>query len=457
MRAKSKFTAIILASGSGVRFKGDLPKQFAKLAGLPVIIHTLKAFQFNKSIAEIVLVTRQEYVEELWGLAGRNQLSKVKKIVVGGGSRQESSMIGISACGEDTGYVLIHDAVRPFVSQTIIDDLVKAAIKQRAVDTVIASADTIVEINKAHFIEKIPDRSVLRRGQTPQAFEYKLIREAHKKALEAGIDNSTDDCSLVLRLGYPVYTVPGDDENIKITYPLDLQIADKLFQMKRHKIKEATSKKDIQSLKEMVFIVIGGTSGIGKAISDELRKYGARIYALSRKSSPSFDVTDPVSIARTFKSIWRNESRVDCVINSAGLLIRREVEFMEVDEWDEIYNTNIKGAFLVAKGAIPYLKRQNSGSIIFLGSSSYTRGRRGYAAYSSSKAALVNYCQALAEELLDYNIRVNVLSPSRVDTPMRRKTFGNEDPKSLLSSEDIAKECLKIIFTETTGSVFDVA
>ncbi|HMK49956.1 MAG TPA: 2-C-methyl-D-erythritol 4-phosphate cytidylyltransferase [Thermodesulfovibrionales bacterium] len=457
MHRTGKTTAIILASGSGIRFRGDLPKQFAKLAGLPVVVHTLKAFQMNRHVSDIVIVTLAEYIEELWSLVGKNQLSKVRKIVVGGQTRQDSSSIGLKSCDEDTKYVLIHDAVRPFISQGIIDDLVDAVQKYRAVDTVVPSPDTIVSIDRDNNITDIPDRSLLRRGQTPQAFEFSLIRNAHERAMKDGVVNSTDDCSLVLKLGYPVRAIPGEEENIKITYPLDIQIADKLFQMKSLKIHSAPTRKELERLKGMVFVIIGGSSGIGKAIADELKKYHAKVYPLSRKVKPSLDVTNLRSIKKAFSEIWKAEQKIDFIINSAGLLLRRDVEFMDIGEWDAVYDTNIKGAYLTAKAAIPLLKQQSHGSMLFIGSSSYTRGRRGYAAYSSSKAALVNFCQALAEELLGHNIKVNVLSPSRVNTPMRFSNFGKEDPRSLLPPEKVAAEVLKIIFSDTTGSVFDIS
>ena len=457
MSGTDKTTAIILASGSGIRFKGDLPKQFVKLAGLPVIVHTLKAFQMNKQVTDIIIVTLSEYIEELWGLVGKNQLSKVKKIVIGGDTRQESSMIGLKSCDEDTKYVQIHDAVRPFISQRIISDLLGAVRKYKAVDTVIPSPDTIVKIDHENNIIDIPDRSFLRRGQTPQAFEFKLIKNAHDRAVKNGVVNSTDDCSLVLKLGDPVYTVSGEEENIKITHPLDIQIADKLFQLRNLKVHASPTSKELERLSGMVFIIIGGSSGIGEAIANELKKHNATVYPLSRKIEPSLDVTHLESIKRAFKEISTNEQKIDYIINSAGLLLRRDVEFMDTKEWDAIYNTNIKGAYLTAKAAIPILKRQKHGSMLFIGSSSYTRGRRGYAAYSSSKAALVNFCQALAEELLEHNIKVNVLSPSRVNTPMRLNNFGREDPRSLLPPEKVAREIIKIIFTDTTGSVFDIA
>lgn len=417
------------------------------------MIHTLKPFEMCNEISEIIIVTLSGYIEKVWELVNRYQLSKVKKVVIGGNTRQESSKIGIDCCGEDTNYVLIHDAVRPFISVEILKNVIKAVKKYKAVDTVIPSADTIVEVDHEGFIKQIPNRASLRRGQTPQAFDYELIQKAHIKALEDGITNSTDDCFLVLRLGHSVFTVKGSEENIKITFPIDLHIADKLFQLKTASFKNTLAHK---KLKNKIFLIIGGTSGIGLSIKNELERYSAKVYALSRKTNPSIDVRNFDSVEKAIRYIWNIKQRIDCIINSAGQLIRKNVEFMELEEWDDIFDTNIKGCFYVAKASIPFLKKQGGGKLFFIGSSSYTRGRGGFAAYSSSKAALVNFCQALAEELFDYNIKVNVISPSRVNTPLRYKNFGKEDPKTLLSPDYVAKQSIKAILTDTTGSVFDI-
>jgi 2-C-methyl-D-erythritol 4-phosphate cytidylyltransferase len=152
--------------------------------------------------------------------------------VAGGETRQESSKIGLDCCDKKTKYVLIHDGVRPFISNETINELIASVETHKAVDTVIPSADTIVQINKNNFIDTIPDRSFLRRGQTPQAFEYQLIKKAHQAALNGNIKNSTDDCALVMQMSHPVFTVMGDKQNMKITYPIDLHIADKLFQLR---------------------------------------------------------------------------------------------------------------------------------------------------------------------------------------------------------------------------------
>jgi len=446
-------TAIILAAGRGERFANDTPKQFAKLAGLPVVVHTLKVFQRNKSIHKVVVVTNKNNIEKIWEYVRKYDLSKVCKVCAGGQTRQESCYIGLMCCPEKTDYVLIHDAVRPFVDDRIIFDLISAVKKYRAVDTAIPSADTIIKINDCNFIEEIPDRNYLRRGQTPQAFEYNLIFDAHKKAIEDGIKNATDDCSLVLRLNKPVYVVNGDEHNIKITYPIDMHIADKLFQLKTTSF--AGSAKNFSFTGKTV-VIIGGTSGIGLSLAKLLQAKKAKVFKLSRHTEIKIDITSFESIQKAFDIILKKSGRIDILINCAGDLIRKDVVFTDEKEWDYIYNANIKGAFLLSKVLIPIFKRQGGGHLMFIGSSAYTRGRAGYAAYSSSKAALVNFTQALAEEVVDFGIKVNIINPSRVATPLRFKNFGEEDPKTLLKPDFVAEKIIEALSKDTTGSVFEI-
>ncbi|MGB7291877.1 MAG: 2-C-methyl-D-erythritol 4-phosphate cytidylyltransferase [Thermodesulfobacteriota bacterium] len=225
----AKNRAVILASGSGSRINRDIPKQFLELSGSPLIIHTLKPFEKNSNIDEVIVVTLSEYIDKTWEFVNRCRLTKVKKIIRGGKTRQESSKNGIDACGDDTTFVLIHDSVRPFITNNLLNRLLKALNQHHAVIPVIPSTDTIIETDRKGFISNVPNRSKLWRVQTPQAFSYELIKKAHAKALEDGIKNSTDDSSLILRIGQPVYTIKGDEKNIKITYPTDFEIAGKLF------------------------------------------------------------------------------------------------------------------------------------------------------------------------------------------------------------------------------------
>lgn len=446
--------AIVLASGSGLRFQDRQPKQFMKLAGLPVLVHTLKTFQSCASIDGIVVVSHEDYVDHVWELVNKYGIAKVEKVAAGGRTRQESSRVGIECCGEETGYVLIHDGVRPFLTHKVIYELLDAVKIHQAVDTVIPSADTLVQIDAEGFISAIPERSHFRRGQTPQAFCYRLIMDAHRQALADGVDNATDDCALALRLGHPVFTVQGHEQNIKITYPLDLHLADKLFQLQMQSV--PTRGDDLLELQDKVFVVIGGTSGIGESLCQTLKEVSGRVYCFSRSTAVPVDVGLPETMEAALQQVLSREGRIDFVVNCSGDLVRKNVEFTSIEEWQHIYDTNITGNFHLAKVLIPIFKRQNRGSMLFIGSSSYTRGRGGYAAYSSSKAALVNFCQALSEELVDYNIRVNLVSPGRVATPLRSRNFGKEHPGTLLEARLVAQQIVQALATPTTGSVFEV-
>ena len=453
-----KVAAVILASGSGMRFQESQPKQFMKLAGLPVIVHTLRIFQASPLISSIFVVCHEDYVDHVWELTFQYGLTKVFKVVVGGVTRQESSRIGIECCVDDTEYVLVHDSVRPFLPHKVIEDLVTAVKLYKAADTVIPSADTLVQVDEEGFIASIPDRSRFRRGQTPQAFSRELILKAHRQALNDGVENATDDCQLVMRLGHRVFVVAGDEQNIKITYPIDLHIADKLFQLKAHQTGGMGESDPLpQGLKEKVILVVGGSSGIGRSLVDLLKGGGsARVYALDRSTKPRFDVTNPDSIQAALDFIVEHEGRIDHVVNCAGDLIRKPVAHMSLEEWTHICDVNLTGCFNLAKALIPLFQRQHSGGLMFVGSSSYTRGRGGYSAYSCTKAALVNFCQALSEELAEWNIKVNVASPGRVNTPLRFRNFGKEDPATLLDADYVAREIAHALAMDTTGSVIEI-
>lgn len=181
------------------------------------------------------------------------------------------------------------------------------------------------------------------------------------------------------------------------------------------------------------------------------------MFSLGRRSEIAVDVADAASVQRAVDRVAERSGRIDYVINCAGDLVRKNVEFMSIDEWRHIYAVNIDGCFHVAKAIIPIFKQQNSGSLMFIASSSYTRGRGGYAAYSSSKAALVNFSQALAEELDPHGIRVNVASPSRVQTGMRLRNFGKEPVGSLLQPDYVAGKIARALTMVTTGSIFEIS
>lgn len=159
--------AIILAGGVGSRLGISTPKQFFKVAGKMVVEHTIDVFERNQHIDEIAIVSNPALVADFENIVLRNKWRKVKKILKGGAERYYSSLSAITAYQNEDANLIFHDAVRPLVSQRIIDDVVKALDTHRAVNVAVPSADTIIEVD-GDFITNIPDRSRLRRGQTPQ-------------------------------------------------------------------------------------------------------------------------------------------------------------------------------------------------------------------------------------------------------------------------------------------------
>lgn len=206
--------------GEGKRLGSALPKQFHTLGTLKVYEHTLATFRESQLFQEIILVCHPEWIDTV-----REETAHLPnvKVISGGATRQASSWAGLKACDPDCKYVMIHDAVRPFISQEIIRNNAQAVLEHKAIDTVIASADTLIITDDGQTISSIPSRSQFRRGQTPQTFAYPVICEAHAKTART---NASDDCQLVLDLGIPVTLVEGSDENIKITTEHDLAVAE---------------------------------------------------------------------------------------------------------------------------------------------------------------------------------------------------------------------------------------
>lgn len=212
---------VILAGGSGSRMGiVDKPKQFIDIYGKPIIVHTLEIFDSHADIDAIAIVCLEEWLDDLRILLRKYEISKVKWLVVGGRTRQESIYNVIKTlseeCQEDD-ILIIHDSVRPLVSHKIISNNIIGAKRYDAVDTVVPSADTIVKSVDSNTIEEVPNRSELFIGQTPQSFKFSIIKKAHDKAIKDNILDSTDDCQLILRLGEDVHLVEGEKLNFKIT------------------------------------------------------------------------------------------------------------------------------------------------------------------------------------------------------------------------------------------------
>ena len=445
--------AIILAGGVGSRLGMSTPKQFFKVAGKMVVEHTIDVFERNQHIDEIAIVSNPALVADFENIVLRNKWRKVKKILKGGAERYYSSLSAITAYQNEDANLIFHDAVRPLVSQRIIDDVVKALDTHRAVNVAVPSADTIIEVD-GDFITNIPDRSRLRRGQTPQAFDRQLISDAYDKALKDPNFRTTDDCGVVRTYlpEEPIFVVRGEESNMKLTYREDTYMMDKLFQLK------STEPNDVQidadSFRGKVAVVFGGSYGIGKNIVEMLEQSGAHVHSFSRSATHT-DVGDDNQVALALSAVEQKEGHIDYVINTAGVLNREPLASMEYDTILKAVQTNYMGTVNVALRSRPYLQRTR-GKLIFFTSSSYTRGRAFYSIYSSTKAAIVNFVQAVAQEWDADGISINCINPERTKTPMRQQNFGVEPDETLLMPERVAEATLRTMLTDCTGQVIDV-
>jgi 2-C-methyl-D-erythritol 4-phosphate cytidylyltransferase len=217
---------ILLMGGSGTRFGGVEPKQFHLLQGVPLYQWVLKTFHSSQLFEEILLVTHKEWFAQVSKEVASYPNTRV---VDAGPTRQASSLAGLLAAGPETQIVVIHDAVRPFVSVRIIKENVETAMKTGAADTCIPSADTLVHAPDRDRIADIPPRHEFLRGQTPQSFSYPLILRAHQQAT---LCDASDDCQLVHALGHTIAIVAGEERNLKVTTELDLLLAEQLAEKK---------------------------------------------------------------------------------------------------------------------------------------------------------------------------------------------------------------------------------
>lgn len=220
-------SAVVVAAGSARRMEG-IDKVLTPLGVMPVLVHTLYAFQDCPVVGEVIVVTREDLLVEVSRLCKDFALDKVRKVIVGGKERIHSVQAGLREADPEAELIAIHDGARPLVTQQVIEEAVAAAARSGAAAPAVPVIDTIKRWEDGLSVETI-DRSCLRAVQTPQVFEAGLIRAATQKALEDG-ELLTDDCGAVERLGKKVTLTEGSRENIKITTPLDLVLGEAILQ-----------------------------------------------------------------------------------------------------------------------------------------------------------------------------------------------------------------------------------
>ena len=437
---------VLLAGGSGTRLDAPIPKQFIRVAGKTLVEHSFECLHSYAPGARIVVTVPADALE----MARRLFAGTPAEVIVGGTSRQASAWAALKhlRAGDAPKNVILHDSARPFLTHQILHDVVDALARHEAVDVAIRTSDTII-VERDGFIQSIPRRDHICRGQTPQGFRFNALVESYEELGAEKIGDFTDDCGIYMAC-HPmgqVRIVQGSAENIKITDAVDLVLADELFRIRQQRLTPHLNGLDLQGRHSVVF---GGSAGIGKAIVQILEEAGSTVESVSRRTG--CDVARHDQVGQTLDGLMQRWGRIDHVINAAGLLIKSPLEQQSPAEVAEQVSVNLLGSLNVAQCAHAPLKASH-GMLLQFSSSSFTRGRADYSAYSACKAAIVNLTQALSDEWKDDGIRVNCIVPGRTDTSMRRANFAGEDPRTLLSPYEVALASAKLLSSSDTGVI----
>lgn len=453
----SSNVAVILAGGVGSRIGLDIPKQLIKIAGRTILEHTIAQLDAHPAVDEVIVMMTPGHLDAVHAILRTGAYPKVTRVLEGADTRNGTTLRALDAIADDDSKVLFHDAVRPLLAARIVTECFAALDRYDAVDVAIPSADTIIEVGEENTIRAIPPRARLMRGQTPQGFRAGVIRRAYRVAADDPAFEATDDCTVVLRYlpDVPIWVVRGEERNMKVTDPIDVYLADKLFQLTSGVAPSSRSDDDYRAaLEGRTLVVFGGSYGIGADIAARAEKWGARVFSFSR-SSTGTHVERRADIKEAVRTVLAETGRIDFVVNTAGVLPRGTLQETSEETVYAATEINYLAPVFIAQEFHPHLV-ESGGSLLLFTSSSYTRGRSGYSLYSSAKAAVVNLTQALADEWAATGVRVNCINPERTGTPMRTKAFGEEPAESLLASEEVARVSLDTLLSGDTGHVIDI-
>ncbi|MGE5422006.1 MAG: SDR family NAD(P)-dependent oxidoreductase, partial [Ignavibacteriales bacterium] len=244
--------------------------------------------------------------------------------------------------------------------------------------------------------------------------------------------------------------VQGEEKNMKRTNPTDIFVADKIFQLNSVHLNSFQNLSDLQG---KVIVIYGHTGGIGKQINAIASALGAKTYGFSRSNGFNIEAYD--NAEDSLAQVFGQEKSIDYVVNAAAIMQMGALAAKTVNEIREEISINYLGSINVVKASIDFLGL-SKGSIALFTSSSYTRGRAFYSIYSSTKAAIVNFVQAMAEELIAKQIRINAINPERTATPMRLRNFGAEPAETLLTPEEVAYQTLQVLLSPLSGQIIDI-
>lgn len=226
--------AAVLAGGSGLRMGGDLPKQFLEIGGRPILIRSIDAFAGSSRIDRIFVAVSEDYVDYTKSLIEKFIEFEDIEVVIGGKNRNETLfnvLKKIENISKDD-IILTHDAVRPFIDNRIIDENIEAAKQYGACNTVIPAVDTVLRSSDGRFIENVPPRSEIFHAQTPQSFKVSELYKLYSSMTDKEFESYTDACTVFIENGEKVFMVTGSRDNIKLTYPEDMEKAEIIIKIR---------------------------------------------------------------------------------------------------------------------------------------------------------------------------------------------------------------------------------
>ena len=400
---------IIHAGGTGERFRASSPKAFRDLDDEPIIDYSIRTMK--KCGVGFIILT----VPEGWKDYAKEKYN-VDLVIKADKSRQHSSHKALHRCPFGTEIVVIHDAARPLIKQSVMMECINAVLDGAdGSEPVMSPADTISKVYGKNIVE-VPQRKFLQIAHTPQVFNYHKIMEAYNKH-ECHLDDFTDDMGVAVYSGLNCVAVRGTIEGYKLTYPYDY---DFLTNLKYFSEAEALP----MNVKNKRVLLFGASGGIGKEVRRLLEIGGAITDAPSSKS---------VDLSLEDLHLGSLEGKeYDIIINCAGIMVKNDVNS---DKFEDLVNIHFRSCVNIVNAATELMPR--GGNIVFVGSSAATSPRAIIGIYSAMKAAIVNFTSSAAELLKPHNIRVNCVSPARTKTKMM-KIIGLFDGECL-DATDVAK------------------
>jgi len=444
--AAMNVAVVLPAAGSGVRAAAPTPKQFISIAGKPLLYYTLASLEAAEGVAEVVVPCPAGQVAALTAASKEWQLRK-PRFVEGGTTRHRSIAAGVAAVSPDCNVVVVHDAVRPFVSEAAISAVAAAGHTHGAAGMMLPLVSTVIQVDEEGFLVESLDRSKYRGSQTPQAFRRGVIAAAYEHATAEELDHGTECLALALKYAHDeckVKLLDGDPQTLwKVTYPHDILAAEQ--QVKRQLRKIA--------------LVSGGSRGIGREVALALanRGYQVAVLARSRAEVESVcdvigglplvaDVGDSTAVRKAFERVVSELGNIDVLVCNAGQAIAASIADTTDAEWQSIVDCNLSGAFFCCREAMRTMQASGRGGVIVtIGSSGVNGGRPRQAAYGATKAGLHALTETIALEGRPHGIYAYCVAPTRTFTKLRTQIAPEESPDACLSAVNVADAVVSVV------------